>query len=230
MESNYGRHRYYVDLNSANESEAMLRIWWRSLLHVLSATLLLVALVLTFLGVRSIKRNQGIGRHSILTHDKHREETDISVRLSRGLVGLMLVRTEVDIEDLPPDQAHGSMARVRWERYVENDLDYGIPVPTRTWLGVQFFSSHIDRRPSVALRGSTWSVFLPFWFATVFLMLPGGVQVCAWAARRHRRARRKRLTLCTNCGYDLRGAGGACPECGSLDRSTLAGDGLGTAG
>ena len=36
----------------------------------------------------------------------------------------------------------------------------------------------------------------------------------------HRRRKRKKLGLCLECGYDLRGSKGTCPECGTEFETT----------
>jgi hypothetical protein len=46
------------------------------------------------------------------------------------------------------------------------------------------------------------------------LVPPPAYVVTAWGIRRLRDRRRRRAGRCVACGYDLRGAGGTCPECG----------------
>jgi hypothetical protein len=43
----------------------------------------------------------------------------------------------------------------------------------------------------------------------------GAWPVATWVVRRARQRRRRRRGWCLNCGYDLRGAGERCPECGT---------------
>jgi hypothetical protein len=54
----------------------------------------------------------------------------------------------------------------------------------------------------------------PHWALLVTSAVPAGL---AWALRRRRRTRQRRLAqrLCLSCGYDLRATPGRCPECGT---------------
>jgi len=62
------------------------------------------------------------------------------------------------------------------------------------------------------MTGSFRAVWLPYWFLILpFAPLP--------AMRLYQRIRTRRRTargLCVKCGYDLRGAGATCPECGVM--------------
>jgi hypothetical protein len=62
------------------------------------------------------------------------------------------------------------------------------------------------------------SVWFPHWFLAAVLAMPGLRGLWVWG-RKRRRARRG---LCAGCGYDLRGGGEKCPECG---RPLAEGDG-----
>lgn len=64
---------------------------------------------------------------------------------------------------------------------------------------------------SKATYPGSWSVFIPLWMPTVFFALILGLFFLPFRKRRERR----RLGLCLNCGYDLRGTWGRCPECGT---------------
>ena len=59
--------------------------------------------------------------------------------------------------------------------------------------------------------GEVVVVFVPYWCVlAVTLPLPVGRLI-----RRRRSARRRKMNLCTDCGYDLAGnISGICPECG----------------
>ena len=64
---------------------------------------------------------------------------------------------------------------------------------------------------AISHRGSVVHVVLPLWMPTLFLVscfLPLYLPM-------HRRRKRKKLGLCVNCGYDLRGSMERCPECGA---------------
>lgn len=59
------------------------------------------------------------------------------------------------------------------------------------------------------------SASLPMWLPIILLgVCPGTALVSFWRLRR-----RRRLGLCVQCSYDLRGSEGACPECGTGPRS-----------
>jgi hypothetical protein len=62
------------------------------------------------------------------------------------------------------------------------------------------------------LEGKWASVIgLPHW-----VLLPFGIwPVATWCIRRGRQLKRRRKGWCLNCGYDLRGIEGRCPECGA---------------
>lgn len=69
-------------------------------------------------------------------------------------------------------------------------------------------------RMSLVRTGMT----LPLWMPT---MLFGIVPVTAYARRRWKRRRRRRLGLCVECGHDLRGnTTGICPGCGRPTSAT----------
>src|SRR5206468_2813438 len=57
-----------------------------------------------------------------------------------------------------------------------------------------------------------WCTFVgvPSWAVMLLPLLIVG----SWARSRARLHRRRRRGWCLNCGYDLRGGGGVCPECG----------------
>ena len=78
----------------------------------------------------------------------------------------------------------------------------------RGWLGF-----------GVVIRSSgaatTRAVVVPYWF----VMLCGGVWPGVWAMRWGRRWRWRRMGRCAECGYDLRGGGERCPECGNVARA-----------
>ncbi len=58
-------------------------------------------------------------------------------------------------------------------------------------------------------------VVIPLWIPTVLF----GILPTAALVRVTRRRKRKKLGLCLECGYDLRGSKDRCPECGEAFES-----------
>ncbi len=55
-----------------------------------------------------------------------------------------------------------------------------------------------------------WGILVPLWIPAVLF-----AAMFWWLGPRYRRRKRKKLGLCVNCGYDLRGSKDRCPECGA---------------
>lgn len=69
----------------------------------------------------------------------------------------------------------------------------------------------LAQRPHGSTRTRGWELWVPHWFLTVIFVLAPIARFAAFA-----RSRRGRLAgLCSDCGYDLRGSPGRCPECGA---------------
>jgi hypothetical protein len=64
---------------------------------------------------------------------------------------------------------------------------------------------------TLVINDSFRSLFVPHWF----LILVFGMMPARRIYQRVKSRRRRRWGLCEGCGYDLRGGGGRCPECGA---------------
>ena len=62
------------------------------------------------------------------------------------------------------------------------------------------------------------SITVPMWLPTIIFAIPVGWLV-VWTPLRRRR-KRKKLGLCSKCGYDLRASKDRCPECGTEFETT----------
>ena len=71
--------------------------------------------------------------------------------------------------------------------------------------------------------GSKWGMGIshaavlrvPYWFTFSAAALAGSGLLLTGVRRAQRHRRRIRNNQCLNCGYDLRGSPGGCPECGA---------------
>jgi len=102
---------------------------------------------------------------------------------------------------------------------------YVHPVARSEWLGLSVRSTSST---STGPQGLHWlpyysggwrQLFIPLWLPAVIFGA-----ACVGLRQPSRRKRRK-LGLCTNCGYDLRGSSEKCPECGAgiVDRDSWIG-------
>ena len=57
-----------------------------------------------------------------------------------------------------------------------------------------------------------WTVFIPLWIPTAVF---GVLFISCRSFHFYHRHKRRRLSLCVKCGYDLRGSKEQCPECGT---------------
>ncbi len=84
---------------------------------------------------------------------------------------------------------------------------------TKTWGGYHQFRTMWE--PAYRYYGypmDEWILGIPLWIPTLVF----GSLFCACRPLTfHRRRKRKKLGLCLQCGYDLRGSKDRCPECGS---------------
>ena len=95
----------------------------------------------------------------------------------------------------------------KWMTLNVMDVEFEIHFPTVAGIGID-----IDTDSS---RGQYyWSIRVPhLWLAYIFAGLP--ILWCFSTYRRVRVKRRLRAGHCRECGYDLQGSGGKCPECGA---------------
>jgi hypothetical protein len=90
-----------------------------------------------------------------------------------------------------------------------------LPIQTHHLLGMQWLSFQVSwpafKGPQSIVQH--WDfVSIPYWTVLVILLLPAVVMI----HRAFRRRRRISLNHCIHCGYDLRGGGRRCPECGNV--------------
>jgi hypothetical protein len=96
------------------------------------------------------------------------------------------------------------------------DLDrytYKGPIaPLSMWNGFRTFETGWQPRYAKPFQNvGYWRLFIPLWMPTVFF----GLAACGCHPPYfYARSRRKKLGLCLQCGYDLRGSETRCPECG----------------
>jgi hypothetical protein len=150
------------------------------------------------------------------------ERWDYQWNLSTGAGKVQIVRrnlgvkegTEPRIEHLRPDDP-----RVFTDLKAQDPLDVDWRIA-----GVKYF--HSDRRYFSVPPVKYWVwgfqiVTVPYWLlALMTAILPAIVGVRL--ARSMRQRGRLRAGMCQQCGYDLRGGGGICPECGTKFETTSA--------
>jgi hypothetical protein len=78
-------------------------------------------------------------------------------------------------------------------------------------LKVRTYDGWSDTRTSVRWIESLRGVIVPYWALLVVSSVLPARQYRKWSRRRRRRER----GLCVKCGYDLRGGGEKCSECGA---------------
>lgn len=99
-----------------------------------------------------------------------------------------------------------------WSFAPNNSREYPfsrIPAGLMARIGFQLNDVSWTAPPVAACRLT--SVTFPYWFAIGVVVLSPLIA----ATRAARRGRRIRRGECVHCGYDLRGSGGRCPECGA---------------
>lgn len=84
--------------------------------------------------------------------------------------------------------------------------------PKGVWAKMGFFYWHGVLPPRYTAPLRSWIFGLPYWSLTMAVAF-----FPCWRAAYtvRRRLRRRRLNLCSNCGYDWRFNQNCCPECGT---------------
>lgn len=73
----------------------------------------------------------------------------------------------------------------------------------------EWVDTHLVVQGLHVFQGPQWSVHAPAWLVTTVAAALPGLWVYRMSRRRHPPGH------CSRCGYDLRGGGGRCPECGT---------------
>ncbi len=88
--------------------------------------------------------------------------------------------------------------------------------------GMEYFRRDRGYKITPPVKYWTWGfliVTVPYWLLVVTTAILPAI-VGARLVRRVRRRRRIARGMCLSCGYDLRGGGGICPECGTKVETT----------
>ena len=91
---------------------------------------------------------------------------------------------------------------------------YVPPADVLMWLSprdLDYRARHYVDTRWAGYRSDRWILAGPHWAPMALLL----VLPAAWARRRRKARRARRLGLCPACGYDLRASPGLCPECGA---------------
>jgi hypothetical protein len=132
---------------------------------------------------------------------------DWEVTFGGGQVAVLRVQDQA-----PP---HGAMVR----RYEPAKYPEGLwywrrfaPLTSETkWKGFYAAEGMTDGGPLLPYR----LMIVPYWMVAAVLAVVPGILALGWMRARIRRAAWVRTNRCGRCGYDLRGLGGRCPECGA---------------
>jgi len=86
------------------------------------------------------------------------------------------------------------------------------------WSWIVTFGDPSGRQLAPQFRGRERLIVIPYWLIScITLILPIRAAIQLMKAAKARRLRRMNITLCENCGYDLRATTERCPECGEAN-------------
>jgi len=127
--------------------------------------------------------------------------------LSLGLARLFHLAPELTSVGLSATVAEPDDLRrgVKSQPYEHSFLGFGVKEAqeTRTWQG--------ESSRNISYMTTIKTYFIPLWFCSALFSILPLIQL----PRTVRRLRRRKLGLCSYCGYDLRATPDRCPECGT---------------
>ena len=124
----------------------------------------------------------------------------------------LLERTAHEVE-VSPEHPKDVRIKTGWRRASAgfgaiHDWEYPPSIATHLY-NIQFLGQLFISKP-MGWTESLRAAWVPHWLvALIFAVLPGR-RIYRWERSR----RRGRRGLCEGCGYDMRGGGQMCPECG----------------
>ena len=123
------------------------------------------------------------------------------------------VEAEVQWEEHPPYMVEGFERRLEGgeHRGPSADVFHGPSYWQWRALGFAYAENQVGHEALIN-RIQRYAILLPLWAVALVACLPAA----AWLIGRLRSRRRRGMTLCAKCGYDLRASPGRCPECGEM--------------